>query len=61
MLDDPVPLYVAGVVDQCAYRTLVFAQGRAVGTPRRGRTVLGSFVSPYPGRVLRGLRVQALR
>ncbi|MFD5554780.1 hypothetical protein ACFWIA_13225 [Streptomyces sp. NPDC127068] len=56
MLDDPVPLYVAGVVDRCAYRTLV-----VVGAPRRGRTVLGSFVSPYPGRVLRGLRVQAVR
>ncbi len=44
-----------------AYRALVFAEGPVVGTGRRGRAVLGSFASPYPGRVLRWLRGQALR
>ncbi|MGX2996080.1 hypothetical protein JNUCC64_17655 [Streptomyces sp. JNUCC 64] len=61
MLDDPVPLYVAGVTEQPAYRALVFAEGPVVGTARRGRAVLGAFASPYPGRVLRWLRGQALR
>ncbi|MGX2997201.1 hypothetical protein JNUCC64_23545 [Streptomyces sp. JNUCC 64] len=67
VLADPVPLYVttgtaAGITaPRTAYRALVFAEGPVIGTARRGRTVLGSFTSPYPGRVLRWLRKQALR
>ncbi|MGW4031040.1 hypothetical protein ACWEFL_17265 [Streptomyces sp. NPDC004838] len=44
-----------------AYRAQVTAEGLVSGSGRRVRVVLGVFSSPYPGRVLRWLRGQALR
>ncbi|MGW6455047.1 hypothetical protein ACWF94_03830 [Streptomyces sp. NPDC055078] len=44
-----------------AYRAEAVAEGLVIGTGRPARYVLGTFASPYPGRVLRWLRKQAVR
>lgn len=45
----------------CLYRAEALAEGLVINSSRPVRCVLGTFMSPYPGRVLRWLRGQALR
>ncbi|MFF0449685.1 hypothetical protein ACFYT4_25290 [Streptomyces sp. NPDC004609] len=58
MTRPPVP---AGSPPCSTYRAEVTAEGIVGGTGQRARMILGSFASPYPGRVLRWMRDQALR
>jgi hypothetical protein len=51
----------AGATAAYLYRAEAHAQGPVAGTARQEGFLLGDFTSPYPGRVLRWLRRQALR